>query len=83
MERPMEDIEDVSLGIVYSQDGLNYYSILPVKDARSYEQFVLSLGCTVKKVYILRSEERMRAFIQLENDYRKNVWAAMPKAHLH
>lgn len=83
MELAKVDVEVVSLGLVYSQRGLNYYSIMVVDQARNYEKFLLQLGCTIQSVHVLYTKEEMDRFIQLENDYRKNVWSAMSKAHLH
>ena len=79
----MEDFGDISLGFVFSRKGADYYSVQPVKHATDYEKFLLCLGCKIKVVYILASTAELRYFLQMDYDYRKNVWAHPPKPQLH
>ena len=79
----MEDFGEVSLGFVFNQHGIEYYSVQPVKLAAGYEKFLLSLGCDIKYVIPLESTDKLKCFLQLDFDYRKNVWAHLPKPVFH
>jgi hypothetical protein len=79
----MEGAAAADLGLVYRKEGLDYYTVLLVKDAKRYEQFVLDLGFTIEQKYPLLTTEEFHAFIKLEQEYRENVWSKMPRQLLH